>query len=177
MMPNRQSGFIEGAKIVAFSVFAAVVYGVLHDQVTAHLCVEYFTIAHPPIFPTESPFWLALGWGIIATWWVGLSLGIGLALAAQLGSAPKQAFLTVRRRIVGLMIASAIAAIVAGIGGAALFSSGVVDIPERWELYIPSSRHLVFTAVAWAHLASYAVGLLGGLAVIGLTIRRRFQQV
>ena len=58
---------MEAFKIVAFCIAAAVVYGILHDQVTAHVCVEYFTIAHPPVFPTESPFWLAVGWGIIAT--------------------------------------------------------------------------------------------------------------
>ena len=45
---------MEYVKIVAFCVAAAIAYGILHDQVTAHLCVEYFTIAHPPVFHTES---------------------------------------------------------------------------------------------------------------------------
>ena len=58
---------LEALKIVAFSVLCAVVFGILHDQVTAHVAVEYFTIAHPLVFPTEEPFWLAIGWGIIAT--------------------------------------------------------------------------------------------------------------
>lgn len=61
------SNLAEGAKIVFFCVLAAVVYGLLHDQVTAHLCVEYFSVAHPPVFHTGSPFLLALGWGVIAT--------------------------------------------------------------------------------------------------------------
>jgi hypothetical protein len=58
---------METLKIVGFAALAAIVYGIGHDQVTAHLCVEYFTIGHPPIFPTASPFLLALGWGVIAT--------------------------------------------------------------------------------------------------------------
>jgi hypothetical protein len=40
-------------------------------------------------FHTTSPTLLAIGWGIIATWWVGLILGILAAPAARLGSWPK----------------------------------------------------------------------------------------
>ena len=58
--------------IVVLCIGSAVIYGILHDQITARICVEYFTIGHPPIFPTESPTLLGIGWGILATWWVGL---------------------------------------------------------------------------------------------------------
>lgn len=58
---------MEAVKIVSFAVLVAILYGVLHDQITAHLAVEYFTVAHAPVFPTTSPFLLALGWGVIAT--------------------------------------------------------------------------------------------------------------
>ena len=61
-------------------------YGVAHDLVTAHLSVEYFTVAHPPI-GTDDPFLLALVWGVLATWWVGVLLGVPLAAAARLGRA------------------------------------------------------------------------------------------
>ena len=59
---------IEFAKIVVLGVVAAVCYGVLHDQVTARVCVEYFTIGHPPLFNTDSPTLLAFGWGVVGTW-------------------------------------------------------------------------------------------------------------
>jgi hypothetical protein len=36
---------MESLKIVLLCVGAAVTYGVLHDQVTARVCVEYFPIA------------------------------------------------------------------------------------------------------------------------------------
>lgn len=63
-------------------------YGVLHDLVTAHVCVEYFTVGHPQLFEfeTDSPTLLALGWGVVATWWVGAGLGVPLALVARVGS-------------------------------------------------------------------------------------------
>lgn len=40
--------------IVVLRIGAAVRYGVVHDQATARVCLEYFTIGHPPIFRTES---------------------------------------------------------------------------------------------------------------------------
>lgn len=55
--------------IIALALLAGITYGILHDQVTARVCVEYFTIGHPKIFPTTSPTLLAIGWGIVATWW------------------------------------------------------------------------------------------------------------
>jgi hypothetical protein len=62
---------------------------ILHDQITARVCVEYFTVFHPPVFNTQSPTLLACGWGVIATWWVGLFLGLFLAVAARIGPRPK----------------------------------------------------------------------------------------
>lgn len=69
--------------IIGMSILAAVTYGILHNQVTARICVEYFTIGHPQIIGSTSPTLLGLAWGIVATWWVGLPLGIGLAFAAR----------------------------------------------------------------------------------------------
>lgn len=166
---------MEAIRIVLFATLAAIVYGIAHDQVTARLCVEYFTIAHPPVFPTESPFLLALGWGIIATWWVGLALGIGLAAAARLGPGAKLALGELRRPIVLVMIGSAMAASLAGICGAVLVGAGAVSLPGDWATVIPPDKHVAFAAVAWAHAASYAAGGLGGLVVIGRAIRRRLQ--
>jgi hypothetical protein len=59
---------MQSIKIILTCVVAAVLYGIVHDQVTARICVEYFLVFHPPIFPTQSPTLLALGWGVIATW-------------------------------------------------------------------------------------------------------------
>jgi hypothetical protein len=59
---------MEFIKIVLLSILAAVSYGICHDQVTARICIEYFTIGHAPVFRTTSPTLLALGWGVIASW-------------------------------------------------------------------------------------------------------------
>ena len=43
---------MECLKILLLSLAAVVGYGVLHDQVTARVCPEYFTVGHPPVFGT-----------------------------------------------------------------------------------------------------------------------------
>ena len=81
---------MEWLKIILLCILAAVVYGILHDQVTARVCVEYFTIGHPPVFYTDDPTLLAFGWGVIATWWTGADLlAVPAVLVSRLGSWPK----------------------------------------------------------------------------------------
>src|SRR5947199_10373702 len=77
------------AAIILLCIAGAVVYGIIHDQITARICVEYFTIGHPAIFGTDDPTLLGLGWGVIATWWVGLILGVPLALCSRVGAWPQ----------------------------------------------------------------------------------------
>ena len=156
----------EVLKIVAFATCAAITYGIFHDQITAHLCVEYFTIAHPPVFPTRSPVLLAIGWGIIASWWVGLSLGLGLAIAAQFGRAPTIPLRALRRPIILLMLVCGGVALVAGLSGAALVGSKVVGVPGMWGAVIPESKHVAFSAAAYAHLASYVSGAIAGVSLM-----------
>src|SRR6266545_7806607 len=90
-------------RIVLLCVLAAVVYGITQDQVTARVCVEYFTIGHLPLFETSSPTLLALGWGTVATWWVGLPLGLALSVAARAGSEPRRSARDLIRPIARLL--------------------------------------------------------------------------
>ncbi|QWC57531.1 hypothetical protein F7D01_10985 [Erythrobacter sp. 3-20A1M] len=166
---------MEAVKIIGFATLAAVIYGILHDQVTAHVCVEYFTIAHPPVFPTESPFLLALGWGIIATWWVGLPLGVSLAAAARIGRKAKLGLTQLRRPIMLLMALSGCAALLSGIAGASLVAMKIMELPGDWGAIIPSSKWSAFAFALWAHSVSYFTGALGGLFLIATTIKRRLK--
>src|ERR1041384_6329339 len=49
-------------KIVLLGFCAAVGYGILHDQVTARVCVEYFTVGHPRIIASWVPVSIAMGY-------------------------------------------------------------------------------------------------------------------
>ncbi len=166
---------MEFLKIILLSIAAAVFYGILHDQVTVRVCVEYFTIGHPPIFHTESPTLLALGWGVVATWWVGLFLGIPAALVSQLGSWPKYDARQLLRPIVTLLVVMGCSSLLAGIAGYLAAKSRVVELLEPLASQIPESRRVLFIADLWAHLAAYGVGFFGGIVLCGLILVRRGQ--
>lgn len=146
--------------IILLCVFAAVVYGVVHDQVTARVCVEYFTVGHPPVFPTDDPTLLGLGWGVVATWWVGAILGFGLMLAACAGSRPRRSVRSLVRPVAALMAVCGVAAVAAGVAGFALAEAGAVELSDPLAALVPRDRHSRFLADLWAHTASYAVGLV-----------------
>ena len=164
---------LEFAKIVVFATLAAMIYGILHDQVTAHVCVEYFTVAHPPVFPTESPFWLAVGWGIIATWWVGLPLGLGLALAARVGQKAPLSLRELRPRIIALMAFSGACALAAGLAGLVVSGINPAAAIGIWTEVISIEKWNSFGFDLWAHSASYFTGFVGGVVLIIETFLRR----
>jgi hypothetical protein len=164
---------VQTLAIVLMCVVAAVVYGIAHDQVTARVCVEYFTVGHPPAFGTDDPTLLGLGWGIIATWWVGLLLGVPLAVASRTGSRPKRSARSLVRPVVWLLAVMAVCASAAGVAGWFLARSGVVFLVGPIARELPSDRHVPFLADLWAHSASYLVGLVGGIVVIVWVWRSR----
>ncbi len=163
------------AKILLLSIAAAIVYGLVHDQITVRVCIEYFTIGHPRIIASEDPTILALLWGLVATWWAGLIIGVPLALAARVGSWPKLEAPALIPSVVGLLLVMAICAASAGI--LAGRTNGAVMVREAPELAaaISPERHHLFIAAWAAHSASYAVGFLGGIALTIVTVVRRLR--
>lgn len=168
---------MEGLKIVGLCVLASIAYGILHDLVTANLCVEYFSKFHPDVFHTESPLLLALGWGVIATWWMGLILGPIVSAAARSGELPK---FTWRDLLKPLAIVLGISYGCAIIGG--LVGYFVVQTPPKWVFtmganmdgvtFTPEKARL-FTADLFAHNTSYTVSTIGALSMcVWLIVRR-----
>lgn len=149
--------------IIALALVAAIGYGILHDQITARVCVEYFTIGHPRIFPTESPTLLAIGWGIVATWWFALPLGFALACAARLGERPKKSAGELLPPLLVLVGSIAALALLTGIVSYFLARAGVFPIDPWVVAHVPASARLRFTADWSAHTASYAGGFIGSI--------------
>jgi hypothetical protein len=159
---------VEFLKITMMYIGVAILYGIVHDQFTARICIEYFTVFHPPVFGTQSPTLLGIGWGILATWWVAAILGMLLAISARVGT---RAPLTAARLVclIGrLLFFMPVCATVSGIAGFVLTRHQAVSPPEwvAWRLSTPSPSR--FMADWWAHTASYATGLVGG---IGLCVK------
>jgi hypothetical protein len=164
---------VEFTKIVAMSVFAAILYGVTHDQVTVRICLEYFTIGHPPLILSKSPTLLALAWGVVATWWVGLPLGVILAMAARSSSRPKLSAAQVKPFVLRLLVVVGFLAALTGFVGYVLAIRGAIKLPEDWADLLPATARIPFLVDAWTHLASYVFGILGGGVVAVVIYRRR----
>lgn len=160
-------------KIVLLCVFAAISYGIVHDEITAHLSVEYFSVFHPPVLPTNSPTLLGLGWGVIATWWVGAFLGVLLAIAARSGSRPKLAAIDLVSPIAKLLLVMAVSAALSGLAGYLLTKHGMIFPPGWVRARLEPSKYGRFMADWWAHGASYSVGFIGGILVCVLQYRKR----
>ena len=157
----------EYAKIVAFSILAACVYGIAHDLVTAHVCVEYFLPpVHPIIVPTASPLLLALVWGIVATWWVGLFLGIPLAVVCRWGSKPKLTVKDVVRPVLVLLVVLYVVSMLFGGIGYFMRWSGLRLIPSSFEKHIASELHASLQFNLFAHNVAYLFGTVCGLVLM-----------
>lgn len=166
--PDAGATFARGrkAKIILLSTIAAIAYGVVHDQITARLCLEYFTIGHPPLFQTTSPTILGICWGIAATFGIGALLGVILALVSQSEGLPPVPVMRVCKLILQLLAVMAISASLAGVIGFELSRRSIIGVPADFAELLPPSQQNRFMAVWLAHAASYLVGLAGSAFII-----------
>jgi len=159
---------MQSLKIILACVLAAILYGIAHDQITARLCIEYFTVFHEKIVETQSPTLLGLAWGVVATWWVGAILGILLAMVSRSGSRPKLQFRDLFRPICSLLGVMSVCALASGFAG---YMSGWIS--QDIAASVPISVYRAFAADWWAHTASYLAGILGGLALSVVAYKKR----
>jgi O-antigen/teichoic acid export membrane protein len=164
---------MESLKIVVMCIVAAVTYGVVHDQFTARICIEYFTIGHPRIVDSEDPTVLAFAWGFVATWWVGVLLGVPLAIVAQAGRRPKRDAQSLLRPVVSLLLVMAACTLCVGV---ATWANARWESRPHFELSdlgVPRDRHNHFLTAMWMHTTGYVIGIFGGMIVIVRVWRSR----
>jgi len=164
---------MEFLKIVLMSVGGAVVYGVMQDQVTARICVEYFTVGHPPVFATDSKTLLALGWGALATWWYGLFLGIALGASARWGARPRTRAITLRRPMFFILVRVACYTVIGGLIGYFAARQGWIRLIGPIAGRILPEREAAYIAVLWAHWTAYGSAAVEGIVFCFRTWRRR----
>ena len=160
-------------QIILLSIATCVAYGILHDQITARICVEYFTIGHAPIFGTENPTLLGIGWGFLATWWVGAFLGIPLACFCRFGGRPRWNSSMLVRPLLILCFSCAAFATLAGVVGNISANNGWVVLFEPLASRVPPQKHVAFLTDLWIHNASYVGGFVGGLLLMAYVWRDR----
>jgi len=158
---------VEYVKIVVFAILAACVYGIAHDLVTAHVCVEYFLPpVHPVIVPTDNPLLLALVWGIVATWWVGLFLGVPLAVVCRFGRRPKLSIKNIVRPLLFLLVILYIASMSLGVVGYFMWQMEWCFIPPYFLQFIALEQRALFQFNIFAHETAYLLGAIGGIVLM-----------
>jgi hypothetical protein len=153
-------------QVILLCTASACVYGVLHDQITIRVSLEYFTLAHPKLFPTSDATLLALCWGVAGSWWIGAAFGVVLALILQSGPLARVSTLRLSRRLLVLFAITAAAASVAGGVGYEAFRRALFELPDAVRQADPSFDRDRFMAAWFAHMASYVVGGGGGILLL-----------
>src|SRR5579863_551513 len=171
---SREPFSREAVKIILLPTGAAIVYGIVMDQITIRICPEYFTVAHPHIFNTGSLTLLALGWGVIATWWAGAIPGVAFAIAGRTGSLPKLTWRKFVRPLVILAVIMTATSVAAGFLGAWMVNVGSQPAVQAWAMGLPLDKQAAFMADAFAHVCSYAVGALGCLTIATAAAWKRY---
>jgi len=158
---------VEYLKIVVFSILIACLYGIAHDLVTTQVCIEYFLPpVHPMIVPTANPFLLALTWGIVATWWVGLLLGVPLVAVCRFGRKPKLSVKEIVSPVLFMLLILYVASMLLGMVGYIAKQMGLRLIPPYFETIIAPERFSQFQFALFAHNAAYLFGTIGGFVLM-----------
>lgn len=151
--------------------FLAGIYGALHNQVSYTIGPDYFhhlKFAQFGIPDEMSPRLGAAQVGFLASWWMGLIIGLPLATLAMLIKGPDRALL--RPFLVSAVL---VIGITAGFG---LMSLGLPIPPSAAELLaVPDTVTDPdgFRRAALLHNTSYLsglLGLLGGVMFMGLMV-------
>lgn len=181
-MRGVTSGLGATVGIVLLCVGTAVTYGVLQDQVTARVSLDYFTVGHRDV-GLRDPMLIALYWGFTGTWWVGLAFGIVSAFLARFGPPPRLGPNDV------VKAATVIVPVVFGVGMIVLVASHSViqDAPNgRLQAWVNSldpfhaapaalqgHQRVAFVAVLSEQLAAYATAAVSALtAWVWIVVRR-----
>lgn len=164
------------------------IYGIIHDQITYSISEEYYTkfkfiqfgledwglgenigTEKSPVIKLIHPRIGAAIVGTLATWWVGLFIGIFLGLIGLIHRTGKEMFYATLKSFILTMII----AFITGIIGLGYGQIVLVNNPPNWILpnnLIESSR---FIMVGSMHNFSYLGGLIGFILGIVFTIKQK----
>ncbi len=153
-------------------------YGIIHDQLTYTISPEYYTkfkfyqfglmdIGNEAIFP--NPRLEVSAVGFMATWWMGLPIGLILGLVGLTIKDNKQMF----RITLKAFVLTTIVAFITGLIGLAYGKFVLAETGVSWWLPENLINKKNFIAVGSMHNFSYIGGLTGLIAGIIYIIRQR----
>lgn len=164
---------VESGKIVGLAIAASVGYGLIHDQITVRLSPAYFTEwqVHADFFQHPNLTVVALFWGVVATWWVGLILGILLSCASVLGKGSHWIW---RDLVRPLLFVMGVTGALAALGYVISRAAGFQVSPNTVGFWIEDPEEYArFSSVWVAHTLSYLGAGIGGFGLCVHILRKR----
>lgn len=164
--------------IIGLSPLIAGLYGILHDQLTYTISPEYYTKFKFYQFGLvdegnegilSNPRIAVSAVGFMATWWMGLPIGLILGLVGLVHKDNKQMF----RVTMSAFILTMIVAFATGIAGLAFGNFYLADNGVDWLLPDNLIDTKNFIAVGSMHNFSYLGGLTGLIAGVIYSIRQK----
>lgn len=153
-------------------------YGILHDQFTYTISPEYYTkfkfyqfglmdIGNEAIFP--NPRIEVSVVGFMATWWMGLPIGVILGLTGLVHKNSRQML----HATLGAIVVTVVVAFATGMIGLAYGKLYLADTGVSWWLPENLIDKRNFIAVGSMHNFSYIGGLIGMIAGAIYNVRRK----
>ncbi|MDI1476450.1 hypothetical protein [Polyangium sp. y55x31] len=162
----------EDAGVFVVTTILALVYGIIHDHLTAALSPEYFLFGKD-LASDPRPFrWAVTVLAAKASWPLGLLAGMALRIANEPSPRLPQR-LPIRRLLGFIAIPMATAALAALMLGASPVSFDPWDQHAVAEMLAGPARAAAFVRVWRIHIGSYLGGALGLLLAVALVRRRR----
>lgn len=179
----------EIGKILGLTIGSSAAYGILHDQVTARICLEYFSkgfhetmvkgwrdtgligATKTTLLTTQSPTKMACIWGVIATLVVGVLSGTLLSIASRFGEKDKYKAKNLKKPMALVMAAT----------GACSALALCFPVPPSWIdpkniQGVPSEKLTAFCRCASAHNVAYAVGAIGTISTALFILHQRLKE-
>lgn len=153
-------------------------YGILHDQLTYHISPEYYTKFKFIQFgltdsgnedPIPNPGIKVSAVGFMATWWMGIPIGLVLGLVGLIHRNHKQMFIATWKAI---LITLAIA-FLTGLIGLTYGKFHLANKGVSWWLPKNLTDTKNFIAVGSMHNFSYLGGLFGLIGGIIYSVKRK----
>lgn len=164
--------------IIAIAPLLGGIYGILHDQLTYTISPEYYTkfkfyqfglmdLGNEAIFPNPRVEVSVVGF--MATWWMGLPIGLILGLVGLIHKESKQMFRVTMKAI----ILTVIVAFITGLFGLAYGKFYLAEKGVGWWMPNNLIDTKNFITVGSMHNFSYLGGLIGLIAGIIYSIKQK----
>ena len=164
------------------------VYGIIHDQITYTISEEYYTkfkfiqfglenwglgqnigtIAKPEII-LDNPRFGASIVGTLATWWVGMIIGVILGFVGLIHKNGKMMFKTTMKAF----LLTIVVALITGITGLIYGKLFLTENRPNWNLPEHLNNFDSFIMVGSIHNFSYLGGLIGLIIGIAYSVKQK----